>query len=162
MGQTNSDSNFDGAQKYSIIDVCGKHFGIEISNVTEIVPMPGFTKLPNVGSEIKGIFNLRGKIYSIIDTRILLGIKKKSQIDKPYVVVLKSAKFSFGILADKVMDVAMINSNTIKSVPANVQKSIAPFITGVTKIDKSVTLYFLNIEAIINSEKIIQYRFNGN
>ena len=61
--------------RYSILNLSGHYFGIEINRVVEIIPFPKYTKIPNLNPCILGVFNLRGQIYSIIDIRVLFDLK---------------------------------------------------------------------------------------
>ena len=162
MEKLNSEVNSEDESKYSIVSISGVNFGINVSDVTEIVPLPEYSRLPNVNSEIKGIFCLRGQIFSILDLRIMFGFKIKPITEQDFVVIVKSKKFSFGILVEQVMDVSIFKSNAIKKPAENMDEKIIPFLAGVTEDKKTGLINLLDIEAIINSSQLSRYRFNGN
>ena len=101
--QTGNKSNVNES-RYSVLNLSGHYFGIEINKVVEVIPFPRYTKIPNLNSSILGVFNLRGQIYSIIDIRVLFDLTMNDISDKNYVVLLKDENISFGIYVDKVMD----------------------------------------------------------
>lgn len=54
----------------------GKDFGIDILQVKEIARFSYFTYVPNSIEYVKGVYNLRGDIISVIDLRTLFAIKQ--------------------------------------------------------------------------------------
>ena len=48
----------------------GKEYGIDIMNVKEIANASRFTYVPNAAPFVRGVYNLRGDIISVIDLRI--------------------------------------------------------------------------------------------
>ena len=48
--------------------LAGKEYGIDIMKVKEIAKDNVFTFVPNTASYVKGVYNLRGDIISIIDS----------------------------------------------------------------------------------------------
>ena len=61
----------------------GKEYGIDIMKVKEISKAGKFTYVPNSIPFVKGVYNLRGDIISVIDLRIMFNIEveKKSKFD---------------------------------------------------------------------------------
>jgi purine-binding chemotaxis protein CheW len=145
--------------RYSIINLSGQYFGIEINKVIEVIPFPHFTKIPNVNSVIKGVFNLRGQIYSIVDIRILLALDLNEMTDKNFVILLKDGNFIFGIYVDRVMDVFKIDETKIQVPDRKSSAKFIHYLNGVYEDDKLGTIHLLDIHEIINSKEISQYRF---
>jgi len=48
----------------------GKDYGIDIMKVKEIAKFSQFTYVPNTPPFVRGVYNLRGEIISIIDLRL--------------------------------------------------------------------------------------------
>ena len=48
-----------------------KDYGIDIMQVKEISRMMEFTYIPNAPFYVRGVYNLRGEIISVIDLRLL-------------------------------------------------------------------------------------------
>jgi len=145
--------------RYSILDLAGYHFGVEITNVREVVPFPKYTKIPNVHPSIIGVFNLRGQIYSILDIRRLLNLDTKPVTDKNFVVTLGLENFTFGIYVDKVLDMLRIDENKIELPTRDMSTQFISYLNGVYDHKALGTIYLLDVQAIINSKEISQYRF---
>ena len=63
--------------------VGGEVFGVEISNVREIIKLQEMLKVPNTPPYIEGLINLRGSVLTIFNLRKRLGmpeLKEKSNI----------------------------------------------------------------------------------
>ena len=145
--------------RYSILNLSGHHFGIEIKKVVEVIPFPRYTKIPNLNSSILGVFNLRGLIYSILDIRVLLDLNKNDISDKNYVVILKDENISFSIYVDKVMDVLNIDETKIQVPNRKSSANFIHFLNGIYEDKKLGLIHLLDVYEIINSKEISQYRF---
>ena len=49
----------------------GKDYGIDIMRVKEIAKFTQFTYVPNTAPFVRGVYNLRGDIISVIDLRLM-------------------------------------------------------------------------------------------
>lgn len=145
--------------RYSIINLSGYYFGIEIKKVVEVIPFPKYTKIPNLNPSILGVFNLRGQIYSIIDIRVLFDLTVNHIADKNYVVLLKDENISFGIYVDKVMDVFNIDETKIQVPNRKLSANFIHFLNGLYEDKKLGMIHLLEVREIIDSKKISQYRF---
>src|SRR5262245_12469400 len=51
-----------------------ERYGIEVTNVREIYPRQQLTPVPRTPAFVAGVFSARGRILSVIDLRIFLGL----------------------------------------------------------------------------------------
>lgn len=156
--QTGNKSNVNES-RYSVLNLSGHYFGIEINKVVEVIPFPRYTKIPNLNSSILGVFNLRGQIYSIIDIRVLFDLTMNDISDKNYVVLLKDENISFGIYVDKVMDVLDIDETKIQVPNRKSSSNFIHFLNGLYEDKKLGLIHLLEVREIIDSKEISQYRF---
>jgi chemotaxis signal transduction protein len=56
--------------KMITFSLAGKEYGVDIMNVKEIAKAGRFTYVPNALPFVRGVYNLRGDIISVIDLRI--------------------------------------------------------------------------------------------
>ena len=145
--------------RYSVLNLSGHYFGIEINKVVEVIPFPRYTKIPNLNPGILGVFNLRGQIYSIIDMRVLFDLEINDISVKNYVVLLKDENISFGIYVDKVMDVLNIDETKIQVPDRKSSANFIHFLNGLYEDKKLGLIHLLEVREIIDSEEISQYRF---
>jgi len=55
---------------YLTFKIGNEEFGANVNNVLNILELQEITKVPKAPDYMKGIINLRGKVLSVIDTRI--------------------------------------------------------------------------------------------
>lgn len=154
-----SSQNVTHEFRYSILDLAGYHFGVEITNVKEVVPFPKYTKIPNVHPSIIGVFNLRGQIYSILDIRRLLNLEIKPVTNKNFIVTLGFENLTFGIYVDKVLDMLRIDETKIQLPTREMSTQFISYLNGYYEDKGLGTIHLLDVQAIINSKEISQYRF---
>ena len=58
-----------------IFELSGEEFGVDIMQVSEIIPVPRITRIPQAPECVKGLINLRGKIIVVIDLNKRLGFQ---------------------------------------------------------------------------------------
>ena len=56
--------------KMVTFSLAGKEYGVDIMSVKEIAKAARFTYVPNASTFVRGVYNLRGEIISVIDLRI--------------------------------------------------------------------------------------------
>jgi purine-binding chemotaxis protein CheW len=145
--------------RYSILEICGYHVGVEVFSVQEVLTYPRITAIPNVHPSIKGVFNLRGQIYSLIDIAELFMLKKEKTKAENYVVILEYEDISFGILVNKVMDVLTIESDKIEIPSGEDPLQLIQYSNGVVNHEGLGDIYLLDMPVLINAKEINQYRF---
>jgi two-component system, chemotaxis family, sensor kinase CheA len=115
-----------GAQ-LSPADLGGKHltffldqeeYGVPILQVQEIVRLPSITPVPNSAPHLRGVANLRGRIFPILDLRARLGMDSVPATDETRVIVITSELGAIGIVVDRVSEVEDIDAGTIGKAPA--------------------------------------------
>ena len=66
MADTNSAMN---EIQLVVFDLASEHYGVDISDVREIMRMQNITKVPGAMSYVEGVINLRGKVLPVLDLR---------------------------------------------------------------------------------------------
>ncbi|MFH1824290.1 MAG: chemotaxis protein CheW [Candidatus Firestonebacteria bacterium] len=95
-----------------LFEIGDKKFFVEINNVEEIIPYQEITRLPKGDPIIKGITNFRGEIIGVYDLSKILLIPKKNNSNYRIIVVKVNGE-RFGILAERVYEVAYISREKI-------------------------------------------------
>ncbi|MDX9899828.1 MAG: CheR family methyltransferase [Spirochaetia bacterium] len=84
--------------------LAGKEYGIDIMNVKEIASAGRFTYVPNAAPFVRGVYNLRGDIISIIDLRIMfhLPAERKDDDSLESLLILRVDDHVFGVIVDTI------------------------------------------------------------
>lgn len=91
-------------------------YGVDILDVKEVNPEPGFTDVFHAPREVHGFVNIRGQIHLILNLRRILGLKEKPVDDKSRLVLFKPVVGeSFGVLVDMIGDVVEVAESLIEA-----------------------------------------------
>jgi purine-binding chemotaxis protein CheW len=93
---------------YLIADLAGSRVAIESSQVESVVHVPDIVPVPKCDPSIAGIFALRSRVLTLIDTQFhITGMQQMVQ-KGTLAVVTEIAGHQYGLLVDKVHDVVPI------------------------------------------------------
>ena len=130
--------------------LAGKDYGIDIMKVKEIHKAEKFTFVPNSAPFVKGVYNMRGDIISVIDLRIFFNLPVQEN-DKNYenMIILRLEDHTIGILVDTIEKVIGIDSSR-KQPPHPLFGDInIKYIDSVVENDNSLYI-ILDAEKIFN------------
>lgn len=132
-----------------------ENFAANIGNVLHILGVPEITELPNAPSYIKGAFNLRGKVLTIIDPHEKFKMKQQSITKNSCVIVLEFEKdgerTEIGALVDAVDQVIEVQESDLLPPPNLGTQFKSDYIENVIKKGEEFILV-LNIENVFSSE----------
>jgi purine-binding chemotaxis protein CheW len=102
--------------KMITFSLAGKEYGVDIMNVKEIAKASRFTYVPNAAPFVRGVYNLRGEIISVIDLRIFfhLPAERKEEEALESLIILKIDEHVFGVIVDAIDKVVGITSAAIQ------------------------------------------------
>lgn len=138
--------------QYSTFYVAGQIYGIEVTQVQEIVKPMALTKIPLVPGCVKGLINLRGQVTTAIGMRELLEIEQSDEGKTvEYMnVVCKYEDNLVSLLVDEIGDVFSVDSSDFEQTPQTIPDSIKRFMVGVYKVNSSALLSIIDLQKIIN------------
>ncbi|MCL2792685.1 MAG: chemotaxis protein CheW [Spirochaetaceae bacterium] len=130
----------------------GKGYGINIMKVKEILKVNKFTYVPNSEPYVRGVYNLRGDIISIIDLRVMFHVKKEQKKDDfEDVIVLSMHEKKIGVIVDSISKVIGIESSTIQP-PHPIFSNISiKYISGIVEKDAKIYV-ILDVEKVLGAE----------
>ena len=110
----------------------GECYAIETAYVREILRFKEFVPLPDTPGFLVGVINLRGQIVAVMDLRQFFAIPPQPSTDSSRVIVLGQERLEFGLLADAVHEVALLQLDEIREAPGSVASSARDYLRGVT------------------------------
>ncbi len=142
-------------KQFVLFDIGDEEFGVNITEVKEIIKMEEITVIPNAESYIKGVINLRGGIIVVIDLAMKLAIPIQETSKNTRIVVLDIDKNFVGIIVNSATEVIRLSQKEIKAPPKMITKKInANYISGVGVIDERL-LILLNIKKLFEKDNIL-------
>jgi purine-binding chemotaxis protein CheW len=132
----------------------GKDYGIDIMQVKEIAKFAQFTYVPNSPPFVRGVYNLRGDIISIVDLRLLFNLpaKQKAEGEAENGLILRLESNHIGVIVDEIDKVVGISSDSIQPPHPIFGDINIKFISGVVENDGRLYI-ILDVERIFAKEE---------
>ena len=141
----------DDLNKYLIFKVNKELYGIDVSEVNNIIQLPTITNVPSTPKYFRGIINLRGEIVPVMSLRRKMNYSDDSFTKDSRIIVLNIGEDKLmGIIVDEVNEVLTIDENEIEQ-PSPFLRKEESLVTGVGKKGDDL-ISILNINIIVNKE----------
>lgn len=134
-------SKNDNAICYVVFEVGGQRFGIPLTGVQEIDRCGKVTILPRTPDWLRGITNLRGKVFSVTDFRRLLKLGHESPAVGEKIIVVQSKRWNArtALVVDRVIGLRNLETNAESSTVLT--GPLATFACGISSTqDESIVL----------------------
>ena len=126
-------------------------FGVEITQVREIILMCEITGVPQAPHYVKGLINLRSTVIPVIDLRTKFGLPEGEQTSESRIMVMQVGAKTVGITVDGVDEVLRISNDQISPPPPTVASLGNEYLNGLVKLENQL-LILLNIDKLLNEE----------
>lgn len=140
--------------KMVTFSLAGKEYGIDIMNVNSIAHACRFTYVPNAAPFVRGVYNLRGDIISVIDLRTMfhLPAERKSDDALESLLILRIHDHALGVIVDNIDKVVGVSSLNIQPPHPIFGDINVKYIKGI--IENQGKLYIiLNVEKLFALKK---------
>ena len=135
----------------------GRLYGIDAAQVREVSTQVSCTPVPQAPAAIRGLTNLRSRIYLVIDVRSMLGLAPVDCTSGSRLIVLKShVAEDLGILVEHGGDIVSVNAEQIENAARIEDKAIdscggrlPPVTAGVCKLETELM-------TIIDSTRLVE------
>lgn len=128
-------------------ELLGRHFVAPMGEVSEMLEVPYYTRLPGVKPWVKGVANVRGRLLPVCDLAIFLGGRIQAPRKQQRILVLENQDLYTGLLVDRVFGMQhfpvdtyspVVNSSAVSTAVANGHgaadgaggESVVPFCHG--------------------------------
>jgi two-component system chemotaxis sensor kinase CheA len=137
-------------KKYVTFQLADTKFGIIISKIKEIIPVPPIHSLVSTPSHVLGMINLRGLLLPVYDLRRCLGMDSIHTSSKSRVMVCEVSGHEVGLMVDEVTEVSRLSQDEFDDAPDHVLRE-TDFVEGIYKKDEQF-IVLLNLEKIVKLE----------
>jgi len=140
--------------KMVTFSLAGKEYGIDIMNVNSIAHASRFTYVPNAAPFVRGVYNLRGDIISVIDLRTMfhLPAERKGDDAMESLLILRIQEHALGVIVDNIDKVVGVSSSNIQPPHPIFGDINVKYIKGI--IENQGKLYIiLNVEKLFAMKK---------
>jgi len=115
-------------------------FGVEVTQVQEVLRYQPMTRIPLAPDRIRGLINLRGQIVTAIDLRSCLGFPARTDGELPMNVVIRGVDSSVSLLVDSIGDVIEVSEDSFESPPSTMKPAQRNLIQGICKLPGKLLL----------------------
>ena len=136
-------------QKLLIFQVGRERYAIPIHEIAIVIEEPAITRIPNSPPYLAGILSLRGKIVSVVDARVRLGVPARGTGDLPRkVIVIESTGDRFGLMVDAIDQLIEVNLQALEPPPEGFKPSAQEYVEGVFH-HRNHAVGFLNLPLLL-------------
>lgn len=120
-----------------VFELENEEYGVNITDLKEIIKILEIVPIPNAPDYIKGIINLRGSIVVVIDLEKRLHLTLRTEAkEKKHVLITEQDKNIFGIEIDRVIEILRVPVGKIQKSPANLASKIQEaYVKGVVVLE---------------------------
>lgn len=125
---------------------CGKkqRYGINVFKVREVILCPSIQLIPHSHPDVRGVIQVRGKIFPVIDLGKVLGSPLPADTTGQYVVITEFSRSIQGFLVSSVDRILNMNWDTILPPP----KISNHYLTAVTQFDNEL-IEIIDVEKVL-------------
>ncbi len=144
-------------RQYLTFKLSDEIFGLDVSQVREILDYIKITKVPQTPDYMCGVINLRGSVVPVVDMRLKFGLTKTDVTVNTCIIVvevnIENEKTILGALVDSVQEVFELEPNEIESAPKIGTQLKTEFIKGMGRRDEKFII-ILDIDKIFSVKEL--------
>ena len=126
-------------------------YGVEITEVKEVIRVGKITYLPSSPESIAGIVNLRGNILSVTDLKTMFGLPHEDLTEKARIIAVESGIYETGLLVDEVVESIQVPVSKIEPPLLTIPVEGASYIKGQCNVRNRFI-------ALVSLEKVLEKR----
>lgn len=135
-----------------------ERYGVDISQVREIIRPTQITKIPNAPDFVEGVINLRGQITTIVNLRKRFGLPPKQIDNDTRIIVVEYNNAVIGMMVDTVNEVKYLSQKDIEPLPSIItSREEAKFLKGVGKLPDGL-LILIDLNKVLNEGEVERLR----
>ena len=108
----------------------GHRFVAPMGQVSELLEVPSYTRLPGVKNWVKGVANVRGRLLPVLDLAALLGHRLTSPLKQQRILVLENHELYCGLLVDSSFGIQHFLTETYAPDSELDDPGLSPFLMG--------------------------------
>jgi purine-binding chemotaxis protein CheW len=129
-----------------------EEFGVDISQVREIIRVGDITRIPGSPRYVDGVINLRGQVTTVVNLRNRLGLDGKAMDGNARIMILEVDKNIVGVIVDSVTEVKNLTRLQIETLPDALSSTVSSkYIQGVGKLDGRL-LILVDLKQVIKDD----------
>lgn len=140
----------DNLENFVTFIIKDQMFGIPVLQVQDILTPDKIASVPLAPPEVKGSINLRGRIVTVIDVRVRLGLEKREGVKESMGVTIEHKHELYTLLVDKVGDVIGLSNDLYENNPGTLDSLWREFASGVYRLEGRL-MVVLDVERLLGA-----------
>jgi len=145
----------EGLQDFVTFFVDEQYFGIPVLKVQDILTPEVIASIPLAPPDVRGSINLRGRIVTVIDVRVRLGLARREDYRGMMGVTVEHKADLYSLLVDSVGDVIGLSEDEFESNPSTLDPLWREFAQGIYRLDKKLMV-------VLDVERLLAISSDGN
>lgn len=112
--------------------------GLDAAAIQEVIRLGPLTPVRHAPQSVAGIVNLRGKIVTVIDLGLRLGLPANVRSPASRIFIMEDGNEFIGLLVDRVDEVVEADPTQLQPPPANLSSGQSHFLKGVCRAGNRV------------------------
>ncbi len=129
-------------------------YGLDAMRVQEVIMVGRQTSVHGAPDYVRGVVNLRGKILTVIDLGVRIGLGAATESENNRILVAPWKDERIGLLVEEMADVIGLDPQSVGPLPAHVAEFQLRFFTGVYQDGRRLV-------TLLNPDTILAARSNG-
>lgn len=143
-----TDNAVEGRQ-YATFRVDDLFFGVDVTEVQEVLRFHEMTSVPAADPVIEGLINLRGQIVTAFNIRRRLGLEVRETDEEPTNVVVRGSDGAVSLMVDEIGDVIEVSQDNFEAPPETIDARTREVLDGVYKLPDQLLL-------VLSTDKVLQ------
>lgn len=139
----------DGLEDYVTFKIDEQLFGIPVLKVQDILMPDHIAFIPMAPKEVAGSINLRGRIVTVIDVRVRLGLKKREDSGQSMGVTVEHSNDLYSLLVDQVGEVLSLDEKDYERNPGTLDPIWREYATGVYRLNNQL-MVVLDVDRMLD------------
>ena len=137
-----------------VFNLGNERYGVDISQVREIIKPTQITRIPNAPDFVEGVINLRGQITTIINLRKRFGLEPKPIDNNTRIIVVEYNNAVIGMMVDTVNEVKYLSTADIEALPSIITaREEAKLLKGVGKLPDGL-LILIDLNKVLSEDEV--------
>ncbi len=129
------------ATQFVTVFVAGQMFGLPILHVRDVFIVSDVTPVPLAPASVAGLFNLRGRVMTMLSMRAMLGYERSDEKGTETTAIgIEWRGESFGLLVDRVGEVMSLSSASRERNPINLDQRWGRLSAGVHQLEDQLLI----------------------
>ena len=141
-----------------VFSIGGSQYAIPIENVLEVGEPPTTTPIPFVPPWVRGVFNMRGDILSLVDLRSYFELEANANDSDEWMIVSQTTRedMTVGLLVDDIIGNRQMNARDAADLTSKLDGALAEYVTRLYRQNNEL-ISVIDFNKLLNSAEMRQF-----